>query len=387
MGLFQSTFLGGFECSSHRRGDGRRLDLMAATAHDRWAANDFRYLREHGIRSARDGIRWHLVEAEPGIYDWSSFLPVFRAARDAGVQVVWDLCHYGWPDGIDVWQDGFIDRFTAFAAATARLARQEGDGGSMFCPINEISYWAWAGGEVGRMNPVARGRGAELKRQLVRASIAAIEAIWSVDPAARIVHVDPVINVVAASDFPQDLAVAESYRLAQFEAWDMLCGRMAPELGGRSEYLDVLGVNFYYDNQWMLGGRELGLGHPLYRPFSDMLAETYARYRRPLFIAETGAEGLSRSAWLRSVSAEARAAVRAGVPVEGLCLYPILQYPGWEDDRICETGLFGAADQQGRRPVCEPLAEALRDEQRLWALAVSDSPLPNQSSSVAAAIA
>ena len=28
--VFKSFFLGGFECSNHRRSDGRRLDLLAA---------------------------------------------------------------------------------------------------------------------------------------------------------------------------------------------------------------------------------------------------------------------------------------------------------------------------------------------------------------------
>ena len=34
------------------------------------------------MRGARDGVRWHLVEAAPGRYDWSSVLPQMRAARD-----------------------------------------------------------------------------------------------------------------------------------------------------------------------------------------------------------------------------------------------------------------------------------------------------------------
>ncbi len=55
--LFRSFFLGGFECSSHRRADGRRLDLIAATRHDQLAGQDYRLLAEHGIRAARDGVR------------------------------------------------------------------------------------------------------------------------------------------------------------------------------------------------------------------------------------------------------------------------------------------------------------------------------------------
>ena len=32
--LFKSFFMGGFECSSHRRSDSRRLDLLARGAHE-----------------------------------------------------------------------------------------------------------------------------------------------------------------------------------------------------------------------------------------------------------------------------------------------------------------------------------------------------------------
>src|SRR5215213_4079104 len=101
--LFRSFFLGGFECSTHRRPDGRRLDLIAGTGHDRMAGEDYLQLAEHGIGTVRDGVRWHLIETAPGSYNWSAVLPLLRAAEEAGAQVIWDLCHYGWPDDLDIW--------------------------------------------------------------------------------------------------------------------------------------------------------------------------------------------------------------------------------------------------------------------------------------------
>jgi beta-glucosidase/6-phospho-beta-glucosidase/beta-galactosidase len=366
--LFSSYFIGGFECSSHRRRSGRRLDLLAATMHDRYAAEDYERLRMHNIRTVRDGLRWHLIERRAGFYDWSSFLPMLRAARAAGVQVIWDLCHYGWPNDIDIWEPAFVDRFARFAGAVARLVRDETEGVPIYCPVNEISYWAWAGGEAGRLNPYARGRSPELKRQLVRASIAGMEAVWSVDPRARMVHVDPVIHVTTQSGRKRDRINAEAYRLAQFEAWDMLSGRLQPELGGRPAYLDIIGVNYYSDNQWLYGGGTIPMGHHLYRPFSDLLEETYRRYNRPIFVAETGAEGSARAAWLHYVGDEVRTAIAAGVPVEGICLYPILDYPGWENDRHCEVGLYGAADGAHGRPLCHALADELHRQQAIMNL-------------------
>ena len=364
--LFDSYFLGGFECATHRRFHGRRLDLLAATGHDRAVAQDYRALVQHGIRTVRDGVRWHLIETVPGCYDWASFLPMLHAARAVGVQVIWDLCHYGWPDDLDIWSPAFIERFARFARAVAQLVRNETETTAFYCPVNEISYWSWAGAEVARFNPGVRRRGAELKQQLVRAAIAATEAIWSVDGQARIVQVDPVIHVVARPERPRDRQPAEAYRCAQFQAWDMLSGRLCPELGGMPKYLDILGVNYYADNQWFLGGGTIELGHPLYRPFSAILAEVFQRYARPLVVAETGAEAAARVPWLRYVAGEVHAAVDAGIPVEGICLYPITDYPGWTNGRHCRVGLLGPLDRQGRRATYEPLADELRCQQAVF---------------------
>jgi len=361
--LFNSFFLGGFECSTHRRADGRRLDLLTATGHDRWPAQDYAALQGYGIRTVRDGLRWHLIERRPGEYDWSSFVRQLHAAQATGTQVIWDLCHYGWPDDLDIWQPRFVERFARFAAAAARLVRDESTGVAFYAPINEISFWAWAGGDNELINPMARGRGAELKHQLIRASIAAIEAIREVDPLARFVQVDPAIHVRASNDRPGPQRDAENARQGQFEAWDMLCGKAWPGLGGRPEYLDILGINYYSNNQWYLGGPTIERGHPDYRPFVGILTEIHQRYGRPLLVAETGAEGDLRGDWLRYVSEQVGLAQQRGVPVEGICLYPILDYPGWDDERHCPTGLLGFADAAGRREVHSGLADELRLQQ------------------------
>ncbi|TIO39082.1 MAG: beta-glucosidase, partial [Mesorhizobium sp.] len=86
---FDSFFMGGFECSSHRRKDGVRLDLVRATGHDSHAERDYRGCANLGLRTVRDGLRWHLIEKAPGVYDWSSWAPMIEAANLAGVQVIW----------------------------------------------------------------------------------------------------------------------------------------------------------------------------------------------------------------------------------------------------------------------------------------------------------
>ncbi|SAL88447.1 hypothetical protein AWB74_08567 [Caballeronia arvi] len=361
---FKSFFWGGFECASHRRNDGVRLDLLNSTGHDVHALADYASLIEHGIVTVRDGVRWHLIESRPGRYDWTSVLPMLRAAHATGVQVLWDLCHYGWPDHVDIWRPQFVEAFAKFAAATAAVIASETEDAPIFTLINEISFWSWFGGEVGDIRPSTFGRGLELKHQLVRATIAATDAIRSVSPGARFITTDPLINVV--SRLPERSDDAERHRLSQYQAFDMLTGELWPGLGGAPSYLDIVGLNYYSFNQWLIEGGELEPTDPMYRPLSDMLEEVYRRYGRPLVIAETGAEGHSRQPWLSFVSDEVYQARTAGVPVRGLCLYPILDYPGWANDRHCETGLFGyasasAPDHESLAPL-RPLFRPLADE-------------------------
>ncbi len=365
--LFQSFFLGGFECSSHRLRSGRRLDLLGTTGHDRHVQTDYHLLRGQGILTVREGLRWYLIETSPYRYDFSSALPMVRAARDLGLQVIWDLFHYGWPHDLDIFQPEFVHRFRAFAAAFAQLLADETETTPFLAPVNEISYFSWAGGDVGYLNPFVFDRGYELKVQLVRAAIEATEAIWEVLPNARIVHPDPVINVIPHPERPQDHQAAEDFRLAQYQAWDILSGRHWPLLGGQEKYLDIIGVNYYNHNQWLHGGEFLDPSDPLYRPFSDILAEVYARYGRPLFIAETGLEGDLRAGWLKYICNEVCIALEAGVPVEGVCLYPICDYPGWDDERCCQTGLWGYADENGQRQLYTPFAEELQRQQKFFA--------------------
>jgi hypothetical protein len=146
----------------------------------------------------------------------------------------------------------------------------------------------------------------------------------------------------------------------------MLAGRLAPELGGAPDVLDVVGVNYYSNNQREFGGGELAAGDPRRRSFPAMLAEVHARYGRPVFVAETSIEGDARASWLRHVSEEVRAAIRAGVPVEGICLYPVLSHPGWDDDRYCPNGLLEMEVRDERRVEHAPLAEELHRQQRLF---------------------
>jgi UDP-galactopyranose mutase len=122
----------------------------------------------------------------------------------------------------------------------------------------------------------------------------------------------------------------------QFQAWDMLSGRLEPRLGGHPRYLDIVGVNCYASRQTesstlaplpgLRGDRKRG---PLHRLLSDV----HARYGRPIVIGEKSPIGVSRPLWLREIGDEIRETLQQGVPLVGACLHPAAERPTWQDPR------------------------------------------------------
>jgi beta-glucosidase/6-phospho-beta-glucosidase/beta-galactosidase len=344
LSLFDSFFLAGFESACHINRAGRRLNMLQCTQHDCQVSSDYELLRSFNIRTVRDGTCWPLIE-RAGTFDFSSLAPMVEAANRHDMQVIWNVLHYGCPDDVDIFSPSFVDRFARYCTALARYINDHTDRIPFYTPINEISFLAWAAGDVGYIHPFGIGRGLELKHQLIRAAIAGIEAIWHVNPGARIVQVEPVIHVIPPRNRPDLAERAAAQRAGQFEAWDMMIGQVEPGLGGQPKYLDIMGLNYYHSNQWE---------HPDVRlrweetprdkrwvPLYQLLDEVYNRYRRSLFIAETSHFGIGRGPWLREVADEVRQAIIHGVPIEGITIYPIIDRPDWDNlDHWHNSGLW-----------------------------------------------
>jgi beta-glucosidase/6-phospho-beta-glucosidase/beta-galactosidase len=351
---FASFFQAGFECSSHRRRDGVRLDLIRATGHDKHALGDYALCRKLGFGTVRDGLRWHLIEGQPGKYDWSSWMPALEAAEKVGMQVIWDLFHYGAPDHVDQGGEDFADRFTDFALAALEVQKSVTGRAPLVIPLNEINFTAWAvdDGYFPRVGPKERGW---FKRQLVRTAIQASRAIREQYPDATITWAEPLVHIAPRSHHRRETRAAEALRNAQFESYDWLTGRAEPELGGDPSLVDVVGLNFYPHNQWYREGPTIPMGHHESRPLADMLVEVAERFGKPIFLSETGAEGSGKASWFHYVCSEVREAMDRGAEVEGICWYPITAYPGWDNSRHAEAGLLSTVTSDGSRHVDERL--------------------------------
>src|SRR4051812_31927626 len=108
--MFRSFYLAGFECATGYNVHGEWIDQVAATEHDRHVEDDYRRLAEVDIHAVREAIRWPLID-HAGRYDFSLVRPFVDAALHHHFDVIWDLFHYGYPDGLDPFSSQFVDRF------------------------------------------------------------------------------------------------------------------------------------------------------------------------------------------------------------------------------------------------------------------------------------
>lgn len=366
--LLPSFWIGGYEGADHINGAGETLDLVRATGHDQRFDADYRAARRLGLRCVRESIGWRLSErAGGGEWDLSRAVRMAEAARRQGVQILWTLMHYGVPDDLTLLHGELVPRFARFAAEVARVLAPLCPGPRIYTPINEISFLSWAASATCDMGPAglqpchrdAAGdttiSGFLIKQRLVRAALAGMAAVRAVDPAARFMHVEPVVHVAPrdAGD-PEQRELAKRISSYQWQTFDMLAGRMEPQLGGHPDGLDLLGMNHYHTSQWEVPGEKRLAWHlrdPRRRPLSELLNDVWRRYRRPLVIAETGHIGVGRAAWLHEIAGEALRARALGVSLQGVCLYPLLDRPDWNDTRRWHrSGLWHVSPAEAGSP-------------------------------------
>lgn len=366
--MFRSFFLAGFECATGYNVDKQAIDQICATQHDEYVRDDYDMLVEVGIQGVREGVRWPLVEID-GEFDFATVGPFIKAARETDVEVIWDLFHYGFPDDIDLFTNEFAERFANYCYAAAKYIGDRTDGPCYFTPINEPSFFAWAAGDACLFRPHLCGRGVELKYCLARAAIAGINAIWRACPNAVIVNVDPVCRVVTPPDRPDlEEEAADFNNNKVFESWDMVAGRLHPELGGSRKHLGVVGINYYWTNQWEIhrAGVPLRDSDPRRAPLSQLIKTVHERYGGDLLITETSHVGEMREVWMSELSSECERLLSEGIPLRGVCIYPVLGMPEWHEPGIwTRMGLWDLEERRGKlaRVPYEPMLRSLREAQ------------------------
>ena len=385
---FQSFWWVGYECTDQLNCFGNRVDFLPLTGHLQRLGDDYADLAPFGIHTVREGIRWSQVERTAYQYDWRVVGRMMDEGHRRGIQQLWDLCHFGYPDDLTPLHPMFARRFAHLCRAFVRFYRDRyPDDELIVTPINEVSFMAWLVGDVRGTSPYCVGQGWEVKYGLMRAYIEGVAAMREIDPTIRILTTEPLVQIVPPMEATEqeiiDAAIADDN---QFQATDILTGRMCPELGGSPEFLDVLGLNYYYNNQWLLGlGTFLPWNDtppdPRWLPLRYLLAKAHRRYDRPIALTETSHAGIDRPVWIEMIGRECAAVIEAGVPLQGVCLYPIVDRPDWDHPHHWHhSGLWDAdlSKNPPGRVLNEPYAHALLRAQSTVAeaqnLTVADAP-------------
>jgi beta-glucosidase/6-phospho-beta-glucosidase/beta-galactosidase len=371
-GIFPTFFISGFECSTFLWKDKKRRNLIAETQHDRFASQDYELLRRLGIAVSREGIPWDVVDKN-GTFDFSPIDPMIDAMRENKVLPIWDLCHYGYPDDLDPFTEEFTQRFAAYCKAAAEYVIPKLPAPYFFTPINEMTFFSFCGGEWGWVAPYRNTKEDRFKFRLAlcKAAIAGVKAIKEVEPKARMIHIDPLVQVVAPVDRPdlQQAAWHETY-VDTFFAWDVLYGKEHPEFGGSPEILDIVGANNYSFGQ--MEYREQGPHQALppdderIKPLCDLLRTVWDRYKRPMIIGETSGMNEGREDWLRDVMDESLAAVNEGIDLHGICLFPAVDMPDWHTGEWLHNGICDVVNEGDvlKRVECDPYVAELRRWQK-----------------------
>lgn len=263
--VFSSAFIAGFECGLVHHG---RHDLLMTTKHtvSTRLREHYRLSVEHGMITVRDGL-------VPGHHVVDKLV----AAREAGVEAIWDLSHYHRN------QDPIR---CARIASDASLA-VNGASKLWLCPVNEPSLYPMISG-------MPRDEAIEMAITMARVA-------RDHHPDVGIMTNDPITGIGNR----------------QFEATDAIVSAID---------VDVIGVNYY--------------PHTARTSLVKVLLATWRRYRKPIMVSETSWHdghpihhrrypGLNKGTWLRHVVEEVDLAKLQGAEIVGICWYPIVDCPPW----------------------------------------------------------
>ena len=93
--------------------------------------------------------------------------------------------------------------------------------------------------------------------------------------------------------------------------------------------------------------------------------EAYQRYNVPVVITETSHPKEHRPEWIDMIAKECSVLLSEGIPLYGICIYPIIDRPDWNDLFTWHhAGLWDIATDKHDRILCQPMADALLRAQK-----------------------
>jgi len=387
----------GAECTVNRTGDEYNDQLVLTGHHDR--LEDLAALTQLGVKALRFPVLWERVSPDPlndPDWDWSDRgLGLLERLQ---IRPIVGLVHHGsGPRHTSLLEGSFVEGLAAHALATAQRYPWVKD----WTPVNEPLTTARFSALYGHWHPHARDERAfwtALVKQ-IEATRAAMRAIRSVNPSARLIQTDDLGRTYATSVLA-DQAGFDNVR--RWMGWDLLCGRVDPRhdfwgrlcdfgLEANLRSLvddpcppDVLGINHYLTSDRFLDHRLQRYpahtqGHNGTQAFADVeavrvleppapglrgaLEEAWERYGLPLAITEVH-NGCSREEqlrWFAEAWTTAGDLRRSGVDVQAVTAWALYGNSGW-NTLLTAPGLYepGAYDMRAGQPRPTAMAHLMR---------------------------
>ena len=347
----------GFECSAPVVRGGIRQDELRKTGHWLRYEEDFDLVSSFGIRFVRWGVPFHVVARSDNAseFDWRWTDTALAALRDAGLEPILDLLHFGLPDDITAVGDPrLIGRFETFARGVAERYPWV----RYYTPVNEPLVTAVLSAEAGLWNERARDQRSFVAAldNLVYCAVRGMEIIRERRPDAIFLQSDACSNYEAI-----DAAGEERARFLNeqaFVAWDLTYGRR-PDTeittwltsNGMSEgrlewFLEhgstagcIVGHDYYRGNEWLVGSglkprragtRRLG--------YLALARRSLSRYGLPFMISETNIAGALAPRWLTETWNDALTLRAEGAPIRGITWYGFVDHVDWDSGLVRNLG-------------------------------------------------
>ena len=337
------TLIGGFE-STYLPAFG--VDGLEVNGHADHRVADLDSLQRAGVQHLRYPLRWHRIEVEPGIFDWSETDAVLGHLRDAGAVVIVDLVHHTcYPDWLS---DGFRgpDFAPAFLRFTSAVAERY-PWLPAYTLLNEPFTTLFFTGQQAFWPPYDRGVAGFTRLMLsVLPAVSEAARCWrELLPGSHHVWVDTAEH---HRGIGRGVRAAEVANERRHLVLDLALGRFLdparPSIQALLEYggepllelppleVDVLGLDYYCHSEWYY---DEVCGHapsPYPIGFAAVAEQYHNRYRLPMMLTETNLRGQpsDRISWLRYMLEQYDIALERGVPLHGFCWFPQVDSCDWD---------------------------------------------------------
>jgi beta-glucosidase/6-phospho-beta-glucosidase/beta-galactosidase len=349
----------GIECSAPVIRPGFRQDELLKTGHWERYAEDFALIADFGMRYVRWGVPFHLVASGPraAAFDWRWTDDALAALRDAGLEPILDLLHFGLPDDIGgVTDRRLVERFEAYVSEVVGRYPWV----RYYTPVNEPQVLAVLSTIAGLWYERDRSDRALVAAidNLVTCAIRGMDIIRAARPDAIFLQSDACEGYQAetAGDARQEER-ARFLNERRFLAFDLTYGRRPAASVARwleangmtSERLDwfashgstegcIVGHDYYRGNEWLVTERSAKRAGPRRRGYLALAREYHARYGMPFMLSETNIAGQLAMNWLAETWADALEMRAEGLPTRGICWYGFLDHVDWDSALTIDRG-------------------------------------------------